>query len=72
MGDHDGRLKIQLAAPPVEGKANAALVRFLADTLSIVRAQVEVVGGATSRRKTVRLAGIDPHRVMMRLMPHRE
>ncbi|MFC1612143.1 DUF167 domain-containing protein [Myxococcota bacterium] len=54
MGVHDNRLKIQLAAPPVEGKANNALVRFLARGLDVSRAQVEIVGGSSSRRKTVR------------------
>ena len=67
MGVHDDRLKIQIAAPPVDGKANEALTRFLAEMLGIARAQVEVVGGGSSRRKTVRLIGISAQRVTAKL-----
>ncbi len=56
-GEHDGRLKIQLAAPPVDGEANAALVAFLAAALGVRKADVEIVRGETGRRKTVRVAG---------------
>jgi len=53
-----GGLKIRLTAPPVDGAANEALIRFLADTLSVPRSQVEIVTGHTSRDKIVRVAGI--------------
>ena len=69
MGVHDARLKIQLAAPPVDGKANEALVRFLASTLDVSRAQVDIVGGPASRRKTVRISGVPPHLVLLKLSP---
>jgi uncharacterized protein (TIGR00251 family) len=58
VGEHDGRLKVQLAAPPVDGEANAALVAFLADALGVRKADVVVVRGETGRRKTVRVAGV--------------
>lgn len=58
VGEHGGRLKLQLAAPPVDGEANAALVEFLARTLGIRRADVAVARGETGRRKTVRVAGV--------------
>ncbi|HET9598588.1 MAG TPA: DUF167 domain-containing protein [Anaeromyxobacteraceae bacterium] len=57
VGEHDGRLKLQLAAPPVDGEANAALVAFLAEALGVRRAEVAIVRGETGRRKTVRVAG---------------
>jgi uncharacterized protein (TIGR00251 family) len=57
-GEHDGRLKIQLAAPPVDGEANAALVAFLADVLDVKRADVALLAGETGRRKRVRVAGV--------------
>ena len=41
MGVHDNRLKLQLAAPPADGQANDALVRFLAEALQVARAQIE-------------------------------
>ncbi|MBK9516961.1 MAG: YggU family protein [Anaeromyxobacter sp.] len=57
VGVHDGRLKVQLAAPPVDGEANAALVAFLAGALGVRRADVTITRGETGRRKTVRVAG---------------
>jgi uncharacterized protein (TIGR00251 family) len=58
VGEHDGRLKLQLAAPPVDGEANAALVEFLARTLGVRKGEVTVLRGETGRRKTVRVAGV--------------
>lgn len=58
VGEHDGRLKLQLAAPPVDGAANAALVEFLAAALGVRRADVTLLRGETGRRKTVRVAGV--------------
>jgi hypothetical protein len=52
-GEHGGRLKISLQAPPVDGKANEALLRHLAEVLGLRRAQLELVAGAGSRDKTV-------------------
>jgi uncharacterized protein (TIGR00251 family) len=57
-GEHDGRLKIQLAAPPVDGEANAELLSFLADALRVRRADVVLLAGETGRRKRVRVAGV--------------
>ena len=57
VGQHDGRLKIQLSAPPVEGEANRALVDFLAGELEVRRADVAIVRGEAGRRKTVRVTG---------------
>jgi uncharacterized protein (TIGR00251 family) len=54
----DGALKIRLTAPPVDGAANEALIKFLAEALSISRSRVEIVAGQTSRQKVVRIAGI--------------
>lgn len=58
VGLHDGRLKIQLAAPPVDGAANEALRELLADRLEISASALEIARGATGRRKTVRVAGV--------------
>jgi hypothetical protein len=58
VGEHGGRLKVQLAAPPVDGEANAALVEFLARALGVKKGAVELLRGDTGRRKTVRVAGV--------------
>jgi hypothetical protein len=55
-GLHDGALRVRLKAPPVEGRANEALVAWLADTLDVRRAEIELVRGHTARRKRLRLA----------------
>lgn len=52
-GMHDGCVKVRLAAPPVDGAANAALVEFVAERLRIAKSRVRIVSGQTSRRKVV-------------------
>jgi len=51
----DARLKLRLAAPPVDGKANAELLRYLAEAFGVPLRQVVLVRGATSRQKSVRI-----------------
>ncbi len=63
VGEHDGRLKVQLAAPPVEGEANRALIDFLAGALRVRKADVVLQRGETGRRKTVRVAGVSAAQV---------
>lgn len=55
-GLHGGALKLRLAAAPVEGKANDALLRFLAEAFGVPLRNVELLRGATSRAKLVRIA----------------
>ncbi len=57
-GPHGGELRIRLQAPPVDGAANDALVRFLAGALGVPRSAVEIVSGLAARRKTVAVRGI--------------
>jgi uncharacterized protein (TIGR00251 family) len=59
-GLHGGRLRVRLQAPPVDGRANAALVEFLAKAFSVPRAQVVVESGLASRDKRVRVLGAPP------------
>lgn len=54
----DGSLKIRLTAPPVDGAANEAMVRFLSGLLSVGRSQVEIVSGHTSREKRIKIVGM--------------
>jgi len=51
-------IKIKVRAPPVEGAANEALIRFLAETLGCPRSAVRIVRGQSSRHKTVAIAGV--------------
>jgi uncharacterized protein (TIGR00251 family) len=69
VGEHDGRLKLQLAAPPVDGEANLALVAFLAGALGVRKADVAIARGETGRRKTVRVAGASAAAVARALQP---
>jgi uncharacterized protein len=55
-GLHDGALRLRLAAPPIDGRANEALIAWLAKSLSVPRRDVEVLRGESSRRKQVAIA----------------
>lgn len=59
-GLHGDRLKIQVAAPPVEGAANDAVVRLVARLAGVPRRSVEILRGETGRRKTLLVGGADP------------
>ncbi len=65
----DGSIKIAVAAPPEDGKANAALLRFLAQTLGIRESQLEIVSGHGSPRKLIAVTGLSPSEVEARLLP---
>jgi uncharacterized protein (TIGR00251 family) len=59
MGEHGGRLKLKIAAPPVDNKANAHLLAWLAVRLGVPKSAVRLVRGETSRQKTVAVCGVD-------------
>lgn len=58
VGEHDGALKVRLAAPPVEGEANRELVRFLGRLLGVPPSRLTVVSGATGKSKVVQIEGV--------------
>ena len=60
-------LSVKITAPPVEGAANEAVVRFMADVLGVRKSQVELVSGEKSREKTLRIAGLTQAEVIARL-----
>jgi uncharacterized protein len=60
-------LKVALTAPPVEGKANQAVVEFFADFFEIPRSSVTITSGETSRNKVVRISGVPANLVQQRL-----
>ena len=55
---HDGRIKVAVTAPPVDGEANIAVIDFLSKTFGIARSDVTIISGLTGRRKTIRLVGV--------------
>jgi len=57
-GWHGDAIKIKVAAPPVEGAANAELVRFVAERVGVTRGAGTIASGATARRKTVAVEGV--------------
>ncbi|GBG03394.1 UPF0235 protein [Azospira sp. I13] len=67
-GLHGDALKIRLAAPPVDGKANAALLAFVAGLLEVSKAAVSLKSGQTSRRKVVEVQDA-PADAVQRLLP---
>jgi uncharacterized protein (TIGR00251 family) len=56
----DGVLRVRVTAPPVEGAANQALIRFLADELGVARRDVRLVAGAAGRQKLIVVDGVEP------------
>jgi len=56
-GEHQGALKVRLTAPPVDDRANDALIRLLAERLNVPRSAVRIVAGEKSRKKRVEIAG---------------
>ena len=67
VGRHGEAWKVRVTAAPADGKANAAVVRLLAETLSLPVRDVEIVSGHASRDKTVALNGIDNDEIERRL-----
>ena len=62
-GEHDGALKLELQTPPVDGRANEALVEFVAKWLGVAKGAVTIVSGEHARSKRVRVAGMTAERV---------
>ncbi|MHB8304118.1 MAG: DUF167 domain-containing protein [Acidobacteriaceae bacterium] len=67
MGLHGDALKIRLAAPPVEGRANEVLLRYLADLFEVPLRQVTLRAGATGRKKRVAIQGsaVEIHSILL-------
>lgn len=69
-GIHDGALRLRVPSPPVDGAANAAVVKLLADRLGVPRRDVRIIVGLSGRRKRVAVAGLSPEGLRDRLAPH--
>jgi uncharacterized protein (TIGR00251 family) len=64
----DGTIKIRLTAPPVEGKANQALIEFLAEVLEVPRSEIEIVAGFKGREKLVSIIELDAETAQGRIL----
>jgi uncharacterized protein (TIGR00251 family) len=64
VGLHGSRLKIKLQAPPVDGKANEALLSFIAETLGAKKSDIELIRGSTSRSKDLLVKNVTEERIM--------
>ena len=72
MGEHDGALRVRIAARPVDGAANEELVRTLAQAFKVARSAIEIIAGQTSKLKTVRVAGVQSTNFSRILPPWKE
>lgn len=66
----DQTIKIRLAAPPVEGKANEALIEFLAKVLDVPRSKVDIIAGASGRDKLVSILDLDSREAQARILKY--
>ena len=60
VGEHNGALRIRVAAPPVDDAANRELIRTLAKAFNVSRSAVQILSGQTSRLKQVSIEGVSP------------
>ena len=67
-GTRGGAILIRLAAPPVDGAANDALIAFLSDALALPRRNIRIVSGEKSRDKRVRIDGMNESTARTRLL----
>jgi len=69
VGLHDGALKIAVAAPPVDGKANSAVVAFLAVLLGVAKKDITIIRGQRSRRKQLTVRGLSAEAIRQKFTP---
>jgi len=72
IGIHNGRLKIKISAPPVDGKANQNLIEFISKALGVSKSKIEILKGRTSKLKTLKISGIDQRSFSLLLNKYRE
>ena len=67
VGEHDGTLRVRISAPPVDGAANAEVVKLLAKSLGVSRTDLVIVSGQTSKTKQLRIDGVTAAELRTRL-----
>jgi uncharacterized protein (TIGR00251 family) len=70
VGLHGDRLKVRIHSPPVDGKANEALIEFFAELFGIGKTWVKILAGATARSKTIEVIGVDEASARKFLLAH--
>jgi uncharacterized protein (TIGR00251 family) len=60
VGEENGVLRIEVTAPPVEGKANGAVIKLIAKSLDVAPSRVSIVAGQKSKKKRIAVSGIEP------------
>ena len=63
VGEHNGALKVKLKSPPVDGAANDELVKLLSKRFEILRSEIQIVAGHTSKTKQIRVRTVEPDRI---------
>ena len=63
----DGTLKVRIARPPIDGRANQALIKFLSASLGIQRDQISITSGTSSRNKTLEIRGMSMREFQARI-----
>ena len=58
VGPHDGALKIRIASPPVDGAANAELIKLLAKHFGVSKGDIEIIAGQTSKNKRIKIINL--------------
>jgi uncharacterized protein (TIGR00251 family) len=66
-GVQEGAFKVKVAAPPVEGAANEACIKLLADKLGLKKSQIKISSGAKSRKKTVMIKDISKEELQIKI-----
>lgn len=63
VGEHDGALKVRIAAPPVDGAANDELVKLLAKSFHVAKSAAAIISGHSSKLKQVKITGAGPEKI---------
>jgi uncharacterized protein (TIGR00251 family) len=67
LGEREGTLRVAVSSPPDKGKANAAIVRYLAEILRCKMSQISLISGGTSRQKRLLITGLRPDELRLRV-----
>jgi uncharacterized protein (TIGR00251 family) len=67
VGEHDGALKVRIASPPVDGAANAELIKLLAKAFNVSKSDIAIIAGETSKTKQVKVFGLNTDGFIARL-----